>query len=129
MEAQHVELLNVAGLGGDVFAGKLPAVGDSRGQTEAGFVDVKHVPVAFIFQFLHLDQEVGFVGVVVRVLRSFQGVAKAPPGPSRILKKRNVQVEKSLTNAKHNVVVTSLSYCRLARTRIPGTRPTPCPGL
>ena len=30
-QAQHVEALAVAGLGGDVFAGELPAVRDGRG--------------------------------------------------------------------------------------------------
>ena len=40
-QAQHVEALAMAGLGGDVFAGELPAVRDGRGQAKAGFIAVE----------------------------------------------------------------------------------------
>ena len=107
----------MAGRGSDLFAGKLPAVGDGRGQAKAGSVAVKHIYVAFFFQFLHPGQALRFVGVVVRILRRFQGMAEAAPGPPTLFKnRRNMQAEKSLVKSWRNVAATSLSCCRLART-------------
>ena len=75
-------------------------MGDSRGQAKPGFVAVKYVHVAGSFQFLHPGQAVGFVGVVVRVLGLFQGVAEAPPSSTALFKKRrNVRAEKFLANS------------------------------
>ena len=117
VEAQHVAARAVPWLRGHLFAGKLPAAGDGRGQAKAGFAAVIYVHVTFFFQFLHPAQAFGFVGVVLRVLRLFQGVAEAPPSPATLFKKcRKVQAEKSLANSWRNVVATSLSCCRLAHT-------------
>ena len=73
VEAQHVEPLAVTGPGGDVLARKLPAVGDGLGQAKARFVAVKHVHMAFFFQFPDPAQAFDFVGVGLRVLGFFQG--------------------------------------------------------
>ena len=82
-------------LRGNLFAGELPAVRDSRGQAKPGFVAVIYVHVAFFSQFLHPAQAFGFVGVVLRVLGLFQGVAEAPPAPATFFKKRRkVRAEK-----------------------------------
>ena len=99
-QAQHVEPLAVAGLGGDLFARELPAVRDGRGQAKAGFIAVKQLNRAFFFQFLHLAQLVRFAGVLVRVLGRFQAVAEAPPFAPTLFKKRfSVRSEKSLRSS------------------------------
>ena len=112
-------------LRGDVFAGKLPAIGDSRGQAKPRFVAVKHVHVAFFFQFLHPGQAFGFVGVIVRVLRLFQGVAEAPPGSTALVKKRrNVLANRYFANSWRNVAATSLSCGRAGQaTGLPAVKP------
>ena len=96
----------MAGLGGDVFAGKLPAVGHGRGQAKAGFIAVEQVKRAFLFKFLHLAHLFGFEGVFVRVLGLFQAVAEVPPLLSTLFKKRfSVSGEDSLRNSWRSTAV------------------------
>ena len=87
-------------LGGDVFAGKLPAVRDGRSQAKAGLIAVEQVNRAFFFQLLYLAQLIRFEGVPVRVLGRFQAVAEAPPFAPTLFKKRfSVRGEKSLRSS------------------------------
>ena len=73
--------------------------------------------MARFFCLLPPGQAFGLIGVVVRILRRFQGMAGATLGPPTLFKnRRNVRTEKSLANSWRNVAATSLSYCRLART-------------
>ena len=119
VEAQPIDSLAVPGPDGDVFARKLPAVRNGRGEAKPGFIAVKHVHMAFFFQLPHPAQAFGFVGVVLWVLRLFQGVAKTPPATATatLFKKRHkVLGEKFLANPWRNVAVISLICCRLVRT-------------
>ena len=87
----------MAGPGGDVFAGKLPAVRDGRGEAKARFVAVVHVQVPLLFQRVQFVQLGGLLGVNLRVLGRFQAVAEAPPfGPMLFKKRFSVRGEKSL---------------------------------
>ena len=107
----------MTGPGGSLFTGKLPAVGDSRGEAKSGFAAVKHVHVVLFFQFPHPNRAFSFVGVVVRVLGLFQGVAEAPPRPPTLFKKwRKVRGEKFLVSCWRCVAVTCRSCWRLTRT-------------
>ena len=100
VEAQHVEARAAPGPGGDVCAGKLPAVGNGRNKAKARFVAVEDVQVAVLFQRVQFGQFGGLVGVVFRVLGFFQGTAKAPPFAPTLFKKRlRVRGEKSLASS------------------------------
>ena len=104
VEAQHVEARAVAGPGGDVFAGKLPAVGDGRGEAKARFVAGVHVQVPLFLQRVQFGEFGGLFGGLFggcfRVLGPFQAVAEAPPfGPMLFKKRFSVRGEKSLASS------------------------------